>query len=293
MQKIADIIVTVFLLAVAVAFWMFGGSALCRITAVFSLMIFVWRVIKGLSGEGRKDESIGDAPAGMHRFLTKQSVWIRECCEQGYARSKITVYLWGIGPMAAMVLIGFLAEYPAQHVFTFHAPLGLLFGEVFMVMMWPLLCAQSNWKKIIKNLQKNVMKLFPTGEGREGYFGDYFDADEHWTLVSKGKDTTDVITVGEKYWSDIRQSGTLSVVFAPQVDHIEIFEEVIVVRINRVRTYTTHYVAEFFDRNENPKKRLTGRFGFADRETLDAFMTLVSERTEGKIPVEDLGTKKI
>ena len=294
MQKVVDIIVTVFLLAAAVAFWLFGDSALCRMTAVVSLLIFVWRVAKSLFKEGRKDESVGDAPAGMHRFLTKQSIWIRKCCEQTYAKSKIAVYLWGGGPMAALVIIGFLVKYPAQYVFTFHAPIGLLFGEVLSVMMWPLLCAQGNWKKIIKKLQKNVMKRFPTGEAREGYFEDYFDTDDRHTLVSKGSDdTTYVVTVGEKYWSSIQQNGALNVVFAPQVEHIEIFEEVIVVTINRVRTYTTHYVAEFFDRNENPKKRLMARFSFASRETLNAFLTLVSERTEKKIPVEDLGTKRI
>lgn len=293
MRKIVDIIVTVFLLAAAVAFWLFGDSTLCKITAVFNLLIFAWRVVKGLFGEGRKDESVGDAPAGMHRFLTKQSVWIKECCEQTYEKSKITAYLWGGGPMVALVVIGFLAGYPAQHVFTFHAPIGLLFGEVLMVMMWPLLCAQNNWKKIVKNLHKNVLRLFPTDEAREGYFADYFDADGHQTLVSKGKDTTDVITVGEKYWSSIRQSGVLNIVFSPQVEHIEIFEEVIVVTINRVRTYTTHQVAEFYNRNEDPKKRLITRFSFESRQTLNAFLALVSERTEGKIPVEDLGTKKI
>lgn len=294
MQKIVDIIVAVFLLAAAVAFWLFGDSALCKVATVVSLLIFVWCVASSLLGEGRKDESVGDAPAGMHRFLTKQSIWIRESCEQTYAKSKITVYLWGGGPMVVLVIIGFLVKYPAQHVFTFHAPIGLLFGEVLAVMMWPLLCAQRNWKKIIKRLQKNVMKLFPTDEAREGYFEDYFDTDDHHTLVSKGcDDTTYVVTVGEKYWSSIWQSGALNVVFASQVEHIEIFEEVIVVRINRVRTYTTHYVAEFFDRNENPAKRLTARFSFVSRETLNAFLTLVSERTEGKIPVEDLGRKRI
>lgn len=196
--------------------------------------------------------------------------------------------------MVALVIIGFLAQYPTQHVFTFHAPLGLLFGEVLTVMTWPLLCAQGNWKKITKKLQKNVMQMFPTDEAREGYFADYFDTDDHYTLVAKGSDdTTYTITVGKIYWSSIWQSGVLNVVFAPQVEHIETFEEVIVVRINRVRTYTTHYVAEFFDRNENPKKRLTARFSFVNRETLNAFLTLVSERTEGKIPVEDLGTKRI
>lgn len=293
MQKIVDIIVTVFLIAAAAAFWLFEDSALCRMTAVVSLLIFVWRVAKSLFKEGWKDESVGDAPAGMHRFLTKQSIWIRECCEQSYAKSKIAVYLWGGGPMVALVIIGFLVKYPAQYVFTFHAPIGLLFGEVLAVMMWPLLCAQRNWKKIIKRLQKNVGKLFPTGETREGYFEDYFDTDDHHTLVSKDSNDTTVFTVGEKYWSSIRQGGTLNVVFAPQVEHIEVFEETIVVTINRVRTYTTHYVAEFFDRNENPKKRLISRFSFASRETLNAFLTLVSERTEGKIPVKDLGKKKI
>lgn len=294
MQKIVDIMVTVFLLAAAVVFWLFGGgSVLCRITAVLNLSIFVWRVVKGLFGEGRKDESVGDAPAGLHRFLTKQSVWIRECCGQAYAKAKINAYLWGVGPMVALVAIGFLAGYPARHVFEFHAPIGLLFGEVLMVMLWPLLCAQNNWEKIIKKLQKNVMRLFPADEAREGYFADYFDADEHQTLVSKGRDTTDVITVGEKYWSSIRQNGGLNIVFSPQVEHIEIFEEVIVVTINHVRTYTTHQVAEFFGRDENPKKRPITRFSFESRETLNAFLTLVSERTGGKIPVEDLGTKKI
>lgn len=294
MQKVVDIIVTVFLLAAGVAFWPFGDSALCRITAVVSLLIFVGRVVKSLFGEGRKDESVGDAPAGMHRFLTKQSIWIKKCCEQTYAKSKMAVYLWGGGPMVALVIIGFLAQYPAQHVFTFHAPIGLLFGEVLTVITWPLLCAQGNWKKIIKSLQKNVMKLFPTDEAREGYFADYFDTDDHYTLVSKDSDdTTYTITVGKIYWSSIWQSGVINVVFAPQVEHIEIFKEVIVVRINRVRTYTTHYVAEIFDRNENPKKRPIARFSFGSRESLNAFLTLVSERTEKKIPVEDLGTKKI
>ena len=294
MQKVVDIIVTVFLLAAAVAFWLFEDSALCRITAIISLLIFVWRVVKGLFGEGRKDGSVGDAPAGMHRFLTKQSIWIKESCERTYAKSKISVYLWGGGPMVALVIIGFLAEYPAQYVFTFHAPMGLLFGEVLAVMTWPLLCAQGNWKKIIKSLQKNVMKLFPMDEVREMYFEDYFDIDDHQTLVSKGNDDiTYVVTVGEKYWSSIRQNGALNVVFAPQVEHIKTYEETVVVTINRVRTYSTHYVAEFYDRNEDPEKRLITRFGFASRETLNAFLTLVSERTEGKIPVVDMGTKRI
>lgn len=293
MQKIVDIIVTVFLLAAAVAFWLVEDSVLCRITAVVSLLIFVWRVAKSLFREGKKDESVGDAPAGMHRFLTKQSIWIRECCKQSYAKSKITIYLWVVGSMAVLVIIGFLVGAPAQYVFTFHAPVGLLFGEALAVMMWPLLRAQGNWKKIIKKLQKNVMKLFPADEARQGYFEDYFDTDDCYTLVSKDSGDTTVFTVGEKYWSSIRQSGTLNVVSAPQVEHIEVFEETIVVTINRVRTYTTHYVAEFFDRNENPKKRLMSRFSFENRETLNTFLTLVSERTEGKIPVEDLGKKKI
>lgn len=293
MQKIVDIIVTVFLLAAAAAFWLVEDSFLCRITAVVSLLIFVWRVAKSLFREGRKDESVGDAPAGMHRFLTKQSIWIRECCKQSYAKSKITIYLWVVGSMAVLVIIGFLVGAPAQYVFTFHAPIGLLFGEALAVMMWPLLRAQGNWKKIIKKLQKNVMKLFPADEARQGYFEDYFDTDDRYTLVSKDSGDTTVFTVGEKYWSSIRQVGTLNVVSAPQVEHIEFFEETIVVTINRVRTYTTHYVAEFFDRNENPKKRLMSRFSFENRETLNTFLTLVSERTEGKIPVEDLGRKKI
>lgn len=294
MQRVVDIIVTILLLAAAVAFWLFGDSVLCRITAVVSLLIFVGRVVKSLFGEGRKDESVGDAPAGMHRFLTKQSIWIRKCCERTYAKSKMSVYLWGGGPMVVLVIIGFLVEYPAQYVFTLHAPMGLLFGEVLAVLTWPLLRAQGNWKKIIKSLQKNVMQMFPTDEAREGYFADYFDIDDHYTMVSKGSDdTTYTITVGKIYWSSIWQSGVLNVVFAPQVEHIETFEEVIVVRINRVRTYTTHYVAEFFDRNENPKKRQTARFSFVNRETLNAFLTLVSERTKGKIPVEDMGTKRI
>lgn len=293
MQKIVDIIATVFLFVAAAAFWLVEDSALCRITAVVSLLIFLWRVAKSLFREGKKDESVGDAPAGMHRFLTKQSIWIRECCEQSYAKSKITVYLWVIGSMAVLVIIGFLVKYPAQYVLTFHAPIGLLFGEALAVMMWPLLRIQGNWKRIVKSLRKNVMKLFPSDETREGYFEDYFDTDDHYTLVSKDSDGTTVFTVGEKYWSSIRQGGILNVVSAPQVEHIEVFEETIVVTINRVRTYTTHYVAEFFDRNENPKKRLISRFSFASRETLNTFLTLVSERTEEKIPVEDLGKKKI
>lgn len=293
MQKIVDIIVTVFLLAAAAAFWAFGDSALCKITAVVSLLIFVWRVAKSLFGEGRKDESVGDAPAGMHRFLTRQSIWIKECCEKTYTKAKITTYLWGGGSMAVLVIIGFLVNYPPQYVFTLHAPLGLLFGEVLAVMIWPLLCTQNNWKKIIKRLQKNVMRLFPTNEAQEEYFGDYFDTDARHTLMLRGSDTTDVITVGGKYWSRIRQGGSLDVVPASQVEHIETFKEVIVVTINRVRTYTTHYVAEFFDRNENPKKRLITRFSFASRETLNIFLTLVFERTEGKIPVEELETKRM
>ncbi|MCM1326656.1 MAG: hypothetical protein NC094_06450 [Bacteroidales bacterium] len=293
MKKIVDIIVTVFLLAAAVAFWLFGDSALCKITAVVSLLIFLWRVAKSLFGEGRKDESVEDAPAGMHRFLTGQSIWIKECCEQAYAKAKITTYLWGGGTMAALVAIGFLAGYPAQYVFTLHAPLGLLFGEVLAVMIWPLVCAQSNWKKIIKRLQKNVMREFPTNEAREEYFEDYFDTDNRYTMMVKVSDgTTNVITVGGKYWSSIRNGGAFNVVPASQVGHIETFKMVSVVTINRVRTYTTHYIAEFFDRNENPKKRLTD-LSFASRETLDAVLALISERTEGKIPVEDLGTKKI
>ena len=293
MQKIMDIIVTVFLLAAAVAFWLFGGSALCKVTAVVSLAIFVWRVAKSLFGEGKKDESVGDAPAGMHRFLTKQSVWIRECCEKTYTKAKITTYLWGGGVTAALVILGFAVGYPAQYVFTLHAPLGLLFGEALGVMIWPLLCASNNWKRIIKNLQKNVMKQFPADEARAGYFEDYFDAGDRRTLVSKNGDITDVITVAGKYWSCIRQGGVFLAVPVSQVEHIETFEEEIVVRINRVRTYSIHYVTEFFDRNENPKKRPITRFSFASRETMNAFLTLVSEQTEGRIPVEDLGTKRI
>lgn len=313
MQKIIDTIVTALTLIVAIALWFLGGknylpmrtgampaegigtSLLCFMAAVLNLLIFVYRLVKMFTEKGasEEEETIEDGSAGMNQFLTRQETWIKEWCRDSSVKAKISAYLWAAGTAAVLVGIGFLAGVPFMNVMTLHLPLGLLFGEILVGLSWPLSNMRNNWKRILKGMKKSIQKALPSAEAQNEFFEEYFATEKKWELVEKAKETTVHLTVGEKYFAFITTLGSVSIVDSRVLNHIDIFEEIITVRVNNVRTYTHHYVAEFFDTEDKPKKKRMGAYSFNSRGTLDAFVRLVQERNGDRIAVNDVGTKNI
>lgn len=313
MQKIIDTVVTVLTIVAAIVLWFLGGkdylpmrtgampvgdegigtSLLCFIAAVLNLLIFIYRAVKTFTEKGEEEETIEDGPAGINQFLTRQKGWIKDWCKNDRAKAKITSYLWAAGTAAALVALGFLVGAPFMKVMTLHLPLGLLFGEIIVGLTWPLTNIRNNWKRILKGMKKSIQKALPSGEAQNEFFEDYFAAEKKWELVEKTKESTVRLTVGEKYFAYITTLGSVSIVDSRTLNHIDIFEEIISVQVNNVRTYTHHQVAEFFDTEDKPKKKRLNAYSFSSRGTLDAFVRLVQERNGDRIAINDVGTKKI
>lgn len=311
MQKIIDTVVTALTLIAAVILWFLGGkdylpmrtgaipdegigtSLLCFITAILNLLIFVYRIIKTFAPKGEADETIEGETAGINQFLTKQKAWIKDWCRESSAKAKVTTYLWAAGTAVVFVAIGFLAGAPLMKVMTLHFPLGLLLGEIFAAMCWPLCNMRNNWKRILKGMKKSIQKSLPSAAAQSEFFEDYFATEKKWELVEKTKESTVYLTVGEKYFAYITSLGSVNIVDSRVLNHIDIYEEIIVVRVNNVRTYTHHQVAEFFDTEDKPKKKRMSAYGFESRGALDTFVRLVQERNGDRIAINDLGVKKI
>lgn len=88
MQKIIDIVVTVFLLVTAASFWLPGGGdylamrsgampvgeegigthLICFLTSVFSLILFIYRVVKYFTSEEKRRNPSGTIPPGSASF---------------------------------------------------------------------------------------------------------------------------------------------------------------------------------------------------------------------------------
>lgn len=268
-----------------------GSIWLCVLAAGCSLFLFVCRLIGSLAGEGKQEESMEDGPAGMNRFLTRQSGWVKEWCQYSYNREKAIAYLWLAGFAVVLVGIGFLTGGTAQKVLVFHLPIGLLFGEVILGLSWLSLRGKRNWKKVLRKIGNSIRKKFPSAEGQEAYFADYFEAGEEWAMEERCKSSVKRVLLGEKYWTLLSHYGDANIIEVEKIDHIETREEIISVRVNKVRTYTYHYVAEFVIKDET-KKGLHS-YSFESQNTLNSFVQLVKRRTDGRIAVEDMGTRKI
>lgn len=250
-------------------------------------------MIKTFAPKGEEDETIEGGTAGINQFLARQKAWIKDWCRESSARAKVTTYLWAAGTAVALVAIGFLAGAPFMKVMTLHFPLGLLLGEILAAMCWPLCNMRNNWKRILKGMKKSVQKSLPSAEAQNEFLEDYFATEKKWELVEKTKESMVYLTVGEKYFAYVTTLGSVNIVDSRVLNHIDIYEEIISVRVNNVRTYTHHQVAEFFDTEDKPKKKRLSAYGFESRGTLDTFVRLVQERNGDRIAINDLGIKKI
>lgn len=269
-----------------------GTIWLCVLAAGCSLFIFACMLIGSLTGEGKQEESMEDGPAGMNQFLTRQSGWVKEWCQNSYNSDKKSAYLWLAGSVAVLVGLGFLAGGTPRGVLTFHLPVGLLFGEAMLGLCWLSMRGKKNWKKVLRKIGDSIREKFPSSEDQEAYFADYFQAGAEWTMEEKCKSSVKRILLGERYWTLLSHYGDANIMDAEKIDHIETCEEILSVRINKVRTYTYSYLAEFVLKDDTKKKELH-RYSFESKNTLNSFVQLVKRRTDGRMAVEDLGTRKI
>lgn len=264
----------------------------CFLAAVYSLFIFVCRLIGSLTGERKQEESMENDPTGMNKFLTRQSGWVKEWCQYTYYKMKVLVYLYLAGAVAVFVGMGLLAGGTPMEVLTFQLPLVLLFFAPMLGLSWLFLRGRKNWKKILRKIGDSIRKKFPSSEDQEAYIADYFQTGEEWAMEEKYKGFLKHILLGEKYWTLLSRHGDANIMEVEKIDHIETYEEITSVRTYKVRTYTYKYVAEFVLKEDAEKKGLPG-YSFESKNALNSFVQLVKRRTDGRIAVEDLGIRKI
>lgn len=269
-----------------------GSIRLCALAALCSLFIFVCRLIGSLTGEGKQEEAMEDGSAGMNQFLTRQSVWIKEWCQYGYNRAKTMSYRWLVGCVVFFVGIGVLARVGLQTVLVLHLPLGVLFGEAMLGIFWLSMRSRKKWKKVLRGIKKSIQEQFPTSEEQEAYFADYFEAESGCVMEERCKDSLKQIILGEKYWTLLSHYGYAKIVEVEKIDHIETVEEISSIRINKVRTYSYSYLAEFVYKEDEKNKGLHS-YHFESANTLNSFVQLVRSCTDCTIAVENMGTRRI
>lgn len=269
-----------------------GSIRLCALASLCSLFIFVCRLIGSLTGEGKHEEAMEDGSAGMNQFLTRQSSWVKEWCQYSYNREKTMSYRWFVGCVAFFIVIGVLARVGLQTVLVLHLPLGVLFGEAMLGIFWLSMHSRKNWKKVLKSIKKSIQEQFPTSEGQEAYFADYFEAESGCGMEERCKDSLTQIILGEKYWTWISNYGYAKIVEVEKIDHIETVEEISSIRINKVRTYSYSYLAEFVYKGDEKNKGVHS-YSFESANTLNSFVQLVRRCTDCTIAVENMGTRRV
>ncbi|MDE5679455.1 MAG: hypothetical protein K2I01_03370 [Lachnospiraceae bacterium] len=262
-----------------------GQIWLCMLTALFSLLIFVFSLISLLK-EKKKDSFVSGRTGFMGELLDAIGKRMAQQCEQRLKRTKLTAFLTAAGVTLGLVVIGFAAGLTFPGVLVFHFPLGLLLGEMFAVVLWKAQSGQSKPHKIVKKIEKQIKQSLPQSAEQEAFAEDILSADNEWDFTEEvGSEPMIYGTVGSRYWVRFTEFGLVTIVDSARLAKIETEKTSGSIRVNKVRTYYHSYDIRFFYQSAEVKKRFDVAFTFNLEETAGLFMTLVRRRVGEKIEI--------
>lgn len=262
-----------------------GQIWLCMLTALFSLIIFVFSLISLL--KGKKEENFVSGRTGwMGKLLDAIGKRMAQQCEDRLKRTKLIACLTAVGVTCGLVVIGFAAGLTFPEVLVFHFPLGLLLGEIFAVLVWKAQSGQSKPRKIVKKIEKQIKQRLPQPAEQEAFAEDIVSADNEWDFTEEaGSEPMVYGTVGSRYWVRFTEFGLVTIVDSARLAKIETEKTSGSIRINKVRTYYHSYDIKFFYQSAEVKKRFDVAFTFNLEETAGLFMTLVRRRVGEKVEI--------
>lgn len=262
-----------------------GQIWLCMLTALFSLIIFVFSLISLL--KGKKEENFVSGRTGwMGKLLDAIGKRMAQQCEDRLKRTKLIAFLTAAGVTCGLVVIGFAAGLTFPEVLVFHFPLGLLLGEIFAVLVWKAQSGQSKPRKIVKKIEKQIKQRLPQPSEQEAFAEDIVSADNEWDFTEEaGSEPMVYGTVGSRYWVRFTEFGLVTIVDSARLAKIETEKTSGSIRINKVRTYYHSYDIKFFYQSTEVKKRFDVAYTFNLEETAGLFMTLVRRRVGEKVEI--------
>lgn len=262
-----------------------GQIWLCMLTALFSLIIFVFSLISLL--KGKKEENFVSGRTGwMGKLLDAIGKRMAQQCEERLKRTKLIAFLTAAGVTCGLVVIGFAAGLTFPEVLVFHFPLGLLLGELFAVVLWKAQSGQSKPRKIVKKIEKQIKQRLPQPSEQEAFAEDIVSADNEWDFTEEaGSEPMVYGTVGSRYWVRFTEFGLVTIVDSARLAKIETEKTSGSIRINKVRTYYHSYDIKFFYQSTEVKKRFDVAYTFNLEETAGLFMTLVRRRVGEKVEI--------
>lgn len=262
-----------------------GQIWLCMLTALFSLIIFVFSLISLL--KGKKEENFVSGRTGwMGKLLDAIGKRMAQQCEDRLKRTKLIACLTAVGVTCGLVVIGFAAGLTFPEVLVFHFPLGLLLGELFAVVLWKAQSGQSKPRKIVKKIEKQIKQRLPQPSEQEAFAEDIVSADNEWDFTEEaGSEPMVYGTVGSRYWVRFTEFGLVTIVDSARLAKIETEKTSGSIRINKVRTYYHSYDIKFFYQSAEVKKRFDVAYTFNLEETAGLFMTLVRRRVGEKVEI--------
>lgn len=190
------------------------------LAAAVSLLIFLVRLISMFTGGGKKAAGAASA-SKMAGFLEAQRGWVASWCDFSLKRARKISYLLVIGGAVILFGIGLFAGGPIKGILTFHLPLGVLLGEGAAILLWESQKGQAKPSKILKRLEKSIIKELPNQADQEAFAEELLAAEPEWTFQELTKEGMIHGQVGSRFWCVFSGIGTAVIIDSQLLGKIE------------------------------------------------------------------------
>ncbi|MCI8789940.1 MAG: hypothetical protein HFH92_12655 [Lachnospiraceae bacterium] len=259
---------------------------ICVMAAGLSLLIAVGSLISLFTG-GKGSAQMPDSVGVMERFRAEQRVWVEDWCRYCRKRADRSAYLAVAIWLAVFLGIGILAKTPAERIFTFSLPLGVLLGEGTAVLLVWLQKSQSKPGKMLKRIEKRLRKAFPAPGALEAYAEDYLKAGKEWEFQERKKSSMIIGRLGDHCWSAFYGNGFVTLVDAEKLARVEPADTVGSVRSGKVRVGYESHSAKFYYEGTPAWEDGDKVFGFETRAGRDAFLALAAKKGAEGVKVRE------
>lgn len=257
----------------------------CILAASLSLLIFVRRLVGMFTGGKEQETELSGAFENrLEQFFAIQRARIMEWCKYVRNRSENSVYLCVLCVTVGLIVIGFLAKYPPQGVLVRHFPMGVFFGEVFAVFSWRLIKSRSNWKKMLKNIRKDIEKAFPSAGAQDEFAGDYLDSCQEWGYDGVQRDALAYGVLGDRFWTSISGTGNVTIIDTSRLSRMDTFVDSGSVRYGKYRGRYIYYTVKFFLKDDQGMVYERNCL-FPSQNAMDEFAQLAKRKAGDRIEI--------